>query len=100
MEEIILRFIISDKDGLEVVITLNESGVVVSNEGNYISEIVNNILDKKELRHQSEVESFPSSMVRRNENGVFELDTESYEYLHEYLPPFLKSFDLTVVEKE
>ena len=90
---------------MKCIVSSNEEEVIVSTDGTTVEvfgggstfDIVKNIIYKRELRHQSEIDSFPDEYLIKNDRGMTELNTSSIEYLEEYLPKFAKSFGLEVV---
>ena len=90
-----MKIVIKNKEKQQAILTTDGKNAKV--EGDLIiSDIVREILNKKELKHRGQIESFPKNLIATNENGVAELRTASVEYLEQYLPEFCEIFGLTV----
>ena len=94
-----MNFIISDRSGLEVVVNISDNGANIQNGNNYIGDLIRSVVNRKELKHQAEIDVFPESLLIINDKGITEIKTETYEYLHEYLPKLLQVFDLEIIEQ-
>ena len=89
-----MKFIVSSND--EEVIVITDGITVEVFGGGSTFDTVKNIIYKRELKHQSEIDSFPDEYLIENDKGMTVLNTSSIEYLKEYLPKFTRPFGLEV----